>query len=45
VTGSFFFHMSPAIAVVLVSEGVGGVVGVSMGICIGIPFVWGGRDG
>jgi hypothetical protein len=43
--GSFFFHLPPAVAGVLVSGGVGGMVGVSMGICIRIPSVWGGRDG
>jgi hypothetical protein len=43
--GSFFFCLPPAIAGVITSEGVGEMVGVSMGICIGIPFVWGGRDG
>jgi hypothetical protein len=29
----------------LVSGGVEGMVGVSMGIIIGIPSIWGGRDG
>jgi hypothetical protein len=43
--GSFFFHIPPSVAGELVSGGVGGMVGVSMGICIGIPSVWGGRDG
>jgi hypothetical protein len=43
--GSFFFRLPPAIAGVLTSGGVGGTVGVSMGICIKIPSIWGGRDG
>jgi hypothetical protein len=43
--GSFFFHLPPAAVVVLVSGVEGGVVGVSTGICIGIPYVWGGMDG
>jgi hypothetical protein len=43
--GSFFFRLPPAIARVLVSGSVGGMVGVSMGICIEIPSIWGGRDG
>jgi hypothetical protein len=43
--GSFFFHLPPTATMVLVTGGVGGVVGVSMGICIEIPSVWGGRDG
>jgi hypothetical protein len=43
--GSFFFHLPPTVAGVLVSGSVGGMVGVSMGICIEIPYVWGGRDG
>jgi hypothetical protein len=34
-----------AVAGVLVSGGVGGMVGVSIGICIRIPSIWGGRDG
>jgi hypothetical protein len=45
VVGSLFFHMPPAMVGSLVSGGVEGMVGVSMGIVIGIPFVWGGRDG
>jgi hypothetical protein len=40
--GSFFFLLPPAVAGGLVS---GGVVGVSMGIVMGIPSFWGGRDG
>jgi hypothetical protein len=31
--------------VVFESGGEGGMVGVSTGICIGMPLVWGGRDG
>jgi hypothetical protein len=42
--GSLIFCLPPTVAVVLVSGGVGGVVGVSIGIYIEIPFVWGGRD-
>jgi hypothetical protein len=38
--GSLLFLLPPAIAGGAVS-----VVGVSMGIIIGIPSVWGGRDG
>jgi hypothetical protein len=45
VVGSFFFRLPPAIAVVLVIGGEGGVARVSTGICIGIPSDWGGRDG
>jgi hypothetical protein len=45
VVGSFFFLLPPSVAGGLVSGGVGGMVGMSMGICIRIPFVWGGRDG
>jgi hypothetical protein len=45
VVGSFFSRLPPAIVMVLVGGGAGGVVGVSIGICIGIPYVWGGRDG
>jgi hypothetical protein len=43
--GSFFYHLPPVVAGRLVSGGVDGMVGVSMGIIIGIPSVWGGRDG
>jgi hypothetical protein len=43
--GSFFFHLPPDVAGVLESGGVGGMLGVIMGIRIGIPSVWGGRDG
>jgi hypothetical protein len=43
--GSFFFLLPPAMAGGVVSRGVEGMVGVSMGIVIGIPSVWGGRDG
>jgi hypothetical protein len=43
--GSFFFRLPPAVAGVLVSGGVGEMVGVSIGIFIGIPYVLGGRDG
>jgi hypothetical protein len=43
--GSVFFHLPPAIAGVLTSGYVSGTVGVSMGICIGIPSILGGRDG
>jgi hypothetical protein len=43
--GSFFFLLPPTVAVVLASGGEGGAVGVRTGICIGIPSVWGGRDG
>ena len=42
VVGFFFFLLPPAIAGGLVS---GGVVGVSMGIVMGIPYFLGGRDG
>jgi hypothetical protein len=45
VVGSFFFRLPLAVAGVLVSGGVGGMVGVSIGICIEIPSIWGGRDG
>ena len=40
--GSFFFLLPQAVAGGLVS---GGVVGVRMGIVMGIPYFWGGRDG
>ena len=43
--GSSFFRFPPVVAVVLLSGGCGGVVGVSIGICINILSVWGGRDG
>jgi hypothetical protein len=43
--GSFFFLLPPAVAGGLVIGGVEGMVGVSMGIVIGIPSIWGGRDG
>jgi hypothetical protein len=43
--GSFFFRLPPTMVGRLVSGGVGGMVGVSMGICITIPSIWGGRDG
>ena len=43
--GSFFFLLPLAVVGGLVGRGVGGMVGVSMGIYIGIPSVWGGRDG
>ena len=43
--GSFFFLLPPAMARRVVSGGVQGMVGVSMGIIIGIPSIWGGRDG
>ena len=45
VVDSFFFCLPPVVATVLTSGGVGGTVGVSMGICIKIPSIWGGRDG
>ena len=45
VVGSFFFRLTPTKAERLMSGGVEGMVGVSMGIIIGIPSVWGGRDG
>jgi hypothetical protein len=41
--GSFFFLLPPTVAGGLVIGGVEGMVGVSMGIVIGIPSVW-GRD-
>jgi hypothetical protein len=37
--GSFFFCLPPTVAVVLVSEGVDGAVGVGTGIYIRIPLV------
>jgi hypothetical protein len=43
--GSFFFLLPPAMAGRIVSVGVEGMVGVSMGIVIGIPSILGGRDG
>ena len=45
VVGSFFFLLPPAVAGGLVIGCGEGMVGVSMGIVIGIPSVWGGRDG
>jgi hypothetical protein len=42
---SFFFRLPPYVVRGLVSGGLGGMVGGSMGICIGIPSVWGGMDG
>jgi hypothetical protein len=42
VVGSFFFLLPPAMAGGFVS---GGVVGVRMGIVMGIPSFWVGRDG
>jgi hypothetical protein len=42
VVGSFFFLLPLAVAGGLVS---GGVVGVRMGIVMGIPSFFGGRDG
>ena len=45
VVGSFFFCLPLAVEGSLVSGGVEGMVGVSMGIVIGIPSIWGGRDG
>jgi hypothetical protein len=43
--GSFLFLLPPAVVGGLVSGGVEGMVGVSMGIIMGIPSIWGGRDG
>jgi hypothetical protein len=43
--GYLFFCLPQAMVRVLESGGEGGAVGVSIGICIGIPSVWGGRDG
>jgi hypothetical protein len=37
--GSFFFHLSPAVAVALVRGGEGVSYGVGIGICIGTPLV------
>jgi hypothetical protein len=34
VVGSFFFRLPPAVAVVLVIGGEGGMAGVSTGICM-----------
>jgi hypothetical protein len=45
VVGSLFFYLPPTIVVVLEIGGEGGMAGVSTGICIGIPYDWGGRDG
>ena len=42
--GSFFF-LPPAVVVVMASGGEGSVFGVSIGIFIRIPSIWGGRDG
>jgi hypothetical protein len=36
VVGPFFFHLPPVVVGVLVSGGVGGMVAVIIGICIGI---------
>ncbi len=41
VVGSFFFCLLLVVAMRVVSGGVEGMVGVSMGIIIGIPSVWG----
>jgi hypothetical protein len=43
--GSFFFLLPPTVAGRVAGGDVEGMVGVSMGIVIGIPSVWGGRDG
>jgi hypothetical protein len=43
--GSFFFLRPPAVARGLVIGCGEGMVGVSMGIVIGIPSIWGGRGG
>jgi hypothetical protein len=43
VVGSFFFRLPPTVAGRLVSGGVEGMVGVSMGIVMGIPSIWGGK--
>jgi hypothetical protein len=40
-----FFRLPPTVAGKLTSGGLEGMVGVSMKIIIGIPFIWGGRDG
>jgi hypothetical protein len=45
VVGSLFFRLPPTMAGKLVLGGVEGMVRVSMGIVIGIPSIWGGRDG
>jgi hypothetical protein len=45
VGGSFFFPLSPYVVGGVVSGGLEGMVGVSMGIVIGIPSICGGRDG
>jgi hypothetical protein len=42
---SFFFRLPPNVARRLAGGDVEGMVGVSMGIVIGIPSIWGGRDG
>ena len=39
--GSLFFLLPPAVVGRVVSGGVEGMVGVSMGIIIGIPSIWG----
>jgi hypothetical protein len=43
--GSLLFLHPPTVVVAPASGGRGGAMGVKTGICIGIPFVWGGRDG
>jgi hypothetical protein len=43
--GSFFFLLPQTAVVVLASGGEGGVVRVSIRVYIGIPLIWGGRDG
>jgi hypothetical protein len=45
VVGSLFSLLPQAVVGGLVSGGVEGMVGVSMGIVMEIPSVWGGRDG
>jgi hypothetical protein len=42
---SFLFHIPQIVVMALASQGEGGAVGVSIGICIRIPSVWRGRDG